>query len=174
MRIHRSAIFAAVAFAMGVGPVLAQDGKTVEVTPYLALGSQGAAPLGIAITFPITSKVGLETDVAYCRGEGNINALSSDASLVLFLPRLGQSAPYIVGGIGLAQYGAPVFSAAGGPPIGTESRVGFRVNAGAGLKMPMTDKVDMRTDARWYKSFGKQGSEQFRVAQGVAFDLRKR
>jgi hypothetical protein len=48
------------------------------------------------------------------------------------------------------------------------------VNAGGGLKARMNDKLDLRTDARWFKSFGRYGSEQFRVAQGVAFDVGKR
>ena len=38
----------------------------------------------------------------------------------------------------------------------------------------MNEKVDLRTDARWFKSFGRYGSEQFRVAQGVSFDVGKR
>ena len=48
------------------------------------------------------------------------------------------------------------------------------VNAGGGLKMPMNEKLDLRTDARWFKSFGRHGSEQFRVAQGISFDVGKR
>jgi hypothetical protein len=48
------------------------------------------------------------------------------------------------------------------------------VNAGGGLRMPMNEKLDLRTDARWFKSFGFQGSEQFRVAQGISFDVGKR
>ena len=48
------------------------------------------------------------------------------------------------------------------------------VNAGGGLKMPMNENLDLRTDARWFKSFGLQGSEQFRVAQGISFDVGKR
>ena len=178
MPMRRVAVSALIAFTLAAIPVAAQEGKqegkTVEVTPYVALGTPGAAPVGTAVTFPITPKLSVETDVAYRRGEGNINALSSDASLLLFLPRLGKSTPYVVGGIGLAQYGAPVFSAAGGPPIGTQSRVAFRVNAGGGLKTPLNDRLDLRTDARWYKSFGKEGSEQFHVAQGVGFNLGKR
>lgn len=54
----------------------------------------GAAPIGTAVTFPIASKLSVETDVAFRRGEGNINALSSDARPVLFLPRLAKSIPY--------------------------------------------------------------------------------
>ena len=173
MRASKSAVFALVAFALRAVPAAAQDAKPVEVTPYVALGSAAASPVGAAVTFPVTSTLSVETDVAYRRGEGGINALSSSISLLYFLPRVGQSTPYVAGGVGLSQYGAPVFSS-NGPPIGTQSRVALTVNAGGGLKMPMNEKLDLRTDARWFKSFGPQGSEQFRVAQGVAFDVGKR
>jgi len=174
MRVYRVAVLAIATFTAAAVPLAAQEARNVEVTPYVALGTGGAAPVGVAVTFPVTSKLSVETDMAYRRGEGNINALSSDVSLLLFLPRIGKAAPYAVGGIGLAQYGSPVFSPAGGPPIGTQSQLAFRINAGGGLKMPMNDKLDLRTDARWYKSFGNQGSEQFHVAQGLSFDVGKR
>ena len=173
MRAYKSAVFALVAFTLEALPVGAQDVKTVEVTPYVALGSAAASPVGAAVTFPVTSTLSVETDVAYRRGEGNMNALSSNISLLYFLPRVGRSTPYVVGGVGLSQYGAPVFSS-NGPPIGTEPHVALTVNAGGGLKMPMNEKLDWRTDARWFKSFGRQGSEQFRVAQGLSFDVGKR
>ena len=173
MRAYRSAAFALVAFTLGALPVGVQDAKAVEVTPYVALGSDAASPVGAAVTFPVASTLSVETDVAYRRGEGNIHALSSNTSLLWFLPRVGQATPYVAGGVGLSQYGAPVFSS-NGPPIGTQSRVALTVNAGGGLKMPMNDKLDLRTDARWFKSFGLQGSEQFRVAQGVSFGVGKR
>lgn len=173
MRTYHSALVMLVALTLGAWPAAAQEASTVEVTPYAAVGTAGASPVGVAITFPVTSTLSLETDLAYRRGEGDIHALSSSASLLYFVPRLGQAAPYVAAGIGLAQYGAPVFGS-GGPPIGTASRVALTMNAGGGLKMPMNDKVDLRTDARWFKSFGHQGSEQFRVAQGIAFDVGKR
>jgi hypothetical protein len=110
--------------------------------------------------------------VAYRRGEGRINALSTSTSLLCSLPRVGEATPYVVAGIGLSQYGTPVL-ASSGPPIGTEPQVAFTVNAGAGLKMPMNDRMDLRTDARWFKSLGPQGSEQFRVAQGISFDVKR-
>jgi hypothetical protein len=173
MRAYRCAGFALVAFILGALPARAQDVKAVEVTPYVALGSAAASPVGAVVTFPVTSTLGIETDVAYRRGEGRIHALSSSASLLYFLPRVGKSRPYVAAGVGLSQYGAPIFSS-DGPPIGTESRVAMTVNAGGGLKMPINEKSDLRTDARWFKSFGRQGSEQFRVAQGVSFDVGKR
>ena len=173
MRPYKSAVFALAAFALGALPVGAQDAKPVEVTPYLALGSAAASPVGAAVTFSVTSTISVETDVAYRRGEGRIHALSSNISLLYFLPRVGQSTPYVAAGVWLSQYGAPVFSS-DGPPIGTQSRLAMTVNAGGGLKMPMNEKLDLRTDARWFKSFGPQGSEQFRVAQGISFDVGNR
>jgi hypothetical protein len=172
MRAHKSAVFALVAFTLEALPVGAQDVKTVEITPYVALGSAAASPVGAAVTFPVTSTLSIETDLAYRRGEGHIYALSSNISLLYFLPHVGQSTPYVVGGVGLAQYGAPAFSASG-RPIGTERRLALTVNAGGGLKMPINEELDLRTDARWFKSFGRQGSEQFRVAQGISFDVGK-
>lgn len=173
MQAHKSTVFALVAFTLAALPVGAQDAGTVEVTPYVALGSAGAAPVGVTVTFPVTSTLSVETDVAYRRGEGRIHALSSSASLLYFLPRVGQATPYVAGGVGLSQYGAPVFSSSGSP-IGTEPRIALTVNTGGGLKMPVNEKLDLRTDARWFKSFGRQGSEQFRVAQGLSFDVGRR
>ena len=173
MRAYRAAVFALGAFTLAAFPVAAQEARTVEVTPYVALGSYGTSPVGAIVTFPVASKFNVETDVAYRRGEGDLNFLSSNVSLVWLLPHIGQAAPYVAGGVGLAQYGTPLFSSEG-RPIGTQSRMAMTVNAGGGLKMPMTQKVDYRADARWSKSFGTYGSEQFRVAQGLSFDLRKR
>lgn len=173
MRAYKSAVFVVVAFTLGALPVGAQDAKTVEVTPYVAVGSAAASPVGVVVTFPVTSTLSVETDVAYRRGEGGINALSSSISLLYFLPRVGRATPYVAGGVGLSQYGAPVFGA-NGRPIGTEPSVAMTVNAGGGVKMPMNEKLDLRTDARWSKSFGRLGSEQFRVAQGISFDVGKR
>jgi hypothetical protein len=169
----RTTVLAIVVFTLGALPVGAQEAQAVEVTPYVAVGSAGASPLGAAVTFPLTSTLSLETDVAYRRGEGRIHALSTSTSLLFALPRVGQATPYVAAGVGLQQYGAPVFSSTG-PPVGTERRVALTMNAGGGLKMPMSKALDMRTDARWLKSFGRQGSEQFHVAQGISFDVHKR
>jgi hypothetical protein len=177
MPIHRAAVFSLVAFALAASSAAAQDASPVEVTPSVAFGSAGVAPLGTAVTFPVTPKLSVETDVAYRRGEGHINALSSSASLLYWLPRVHQTTPYIAGGIGLAQYGAPVFSSSGVSPIGTARRLAMTVNAGGGLKTPMSRKFAWRTDVRWSKSLGQratEGSEQFRVAQGISFGAGRR
>ena len=173
MRACTSAVFALVVFTLAGLPVAAQDAQTVAVTPYVGLGSAAAFPVGAAVTFPVTSTLSVETDLAYRRGEGDFTALSLSASLLYSLPRVGQSTPYVVAGLGLAQYGAPVF-ALNGRPIGTQPSVAITANAGGGVKMPVNEKLDLRTDARWFKSFGLHGSEQFRVAQGLSFDVGKR
>ena len=77
MRAYTSAVFALVAFTLEAVPVGAQDARTVEVTPYVAIGSAAASPVGAAVTFPVTSTLSVETDVAYRRGEGDIHALST-------------------------------------------------------------------------------------------------
>src|SRR4051812_37881902 len=102
MRAYKCAVFALVAFTLGALPVAAQEARTVEVTPYVALGSAAASPVGGAVTFPVTSALSVETDVAYRRGEGRINALSLSASLLYSLPRVGQSTPYVAAGVGLS------------------------------------------------------------------------
>src|SRR5262245_21242185 len=109
MRAHKPAVFVIAVLALGAWPVGAQEAKPVEVTPYVAVGSAEAPPIGAAVTFPITSTLSVETDVAYRRGEGRIHALSSSTSLLYALPRAGQATPYLAAGVGLAQYGAPVF-----------------------------------------------------------------
>jgi hypothetical protein len=173
MRVYTPAVFALVAVTLHASPARAQDAQPVEVTPYVAFGSAGVSPIGVTVTFPMTSTLSIETDLAYRRAEGHIQALHSTASLLYFLPRVCQATPYVAAGVGLSQYGAPVFSS-DGPPIGTEPRVALTVNAGGGLKMPINERLDLRSDARWFKSFGRYGSEQFRVAQGVSFDVGRR
>jgi hypothetical protein len=175
MRAYKCAVFAVVAFSLGALPAGAQDAQTVEVTPYVALGSEMASPVGAALTFPVTSTLSVETDVAYRRGEGHINALSMNASLLRLLPRIGKSTPYLAAGVGLSQYGALVASS-DGSPIGTRPALAITVNAGGGLKMPINEKLALRTDARWGMLLGRrQGpSEWFRVAQGISFGAGKR
>ena len=147
--------------------------SAVEVTPFVSLGSTGASPIGAAVSFPVTSKVSIETETGYRRGEGDVKAVSSTASVLYALPRVGRTTPYLAAGAGLGQYGAPVI-ARDGAIIGTERRTAFLVNAGGGLKVKAGETWGMRTDARWFKSFGNNGSEHWRVAHGVSFDVGKR
>lgn len=134
----------------------------------------GAFRAAVFVLVAVTLAVEPVTAQDARRGEGDLSMLSMNASLLWLLPRVGQAAPYLAGGAGLSQYGAPVYSAGGGPPIGTRRSLALTVNAGAGLMLPINEKLDLRTDGRWFKSFGREGSEQFRVSQGISFDVGRR
>lgn len=168
----RASLVRVAALILAASPVCAQETRAVQITPYVAAGSSGVSPVGAAVTFPVTSTLSVETDVAYRRGEG-IHALSTSGSLLYFLPRIGRTTPFLAGGIGLAQYGSPVTSSTG-VPVSSESRLAVILNTGGGLKIPVKEKLDLRTDARYYQSFGRQGWQGFRVAQGLSFDTGKR
>jgi hypothetical protein len=87
--------------AAAVAPVLAQDGPApappaaaspaVEITPFVAMGSNGSSPIGAAVSFPLSPSFSIEAEVGYRRGEGDINALSSSANLLYSLPRVGRT-----------------------------------------------------------------------------------
>src|SRR5262245_62907995 len=100
MRTYESVDFAVFLFTVAALPAGAQDVKAVEVTPYVAVGSAEAPPVGTAVTFPLTPTLSIETDVAYRRGEGRIHALSSNTSLLYALPRFGETRPYLAAGVG--------------------------------------------------------------------------
>jgi hypothetical protein len=172
------------AFTMGASPASAQDvtagavpraatSPAIEVTPFVSMDSRGSTPIGVAISFPLSSDFSIEAEVGYRQGEGGLNALNSSANLLYALPRLGRTTPYLATGVGLAQYGAPNVSREGSL-VGTQARVALEINAGGGLKVPVSETWEMRTDARWSKSFGRNASEHWRVAHGVSFDVGKR
>ena len=147
--------------------------RAVEVTPFVSIDSRGSSPVGAAISVPLGSRLSIESEVGHRRGEGGLNALSSSANLLYVLPRIGRTTPYLATGAGLAQYGAPIISTKG-PVIGTDARIALEVNAGAGVKVPVHETWGMRTDARWFKTFGRDASEHWRVSHGISFDVRKR
>jgi hypothetical protein len=172
------------AFAMAASPASAQDATAspippaltspaIEVTPFVSIDSRGSSPIGVAVAFPLNATISIETEVGYRQAEGGLNALSSSASLLYALPRIGRATPYLATGAGLAQYGLPIVSREG-TVIGTEPRIAFEVNAGGGVKVPVSETWEMRTDARWFKSFGRNASEHWRVSHGVSFDTGKR
>jgi opacity protein-like surface antigen len=172
-RISQSAVYAFVAIACAASPVAAQNAPGTAVVPYVAIGSANAAPAGVAVVVPITSTLSVETDVAYRQGANDHPALSTNATLLWSLPSVGRATPYLAGGVGLAQQELPLLTR-GSVPVGLRSQLAVTVNAGGGVKVPINDRVALRTDARWFRSLGVSGSEQFRVAQGISVGVGKR
>lgn len=154
------------AFVCVASSVWAQT-PPVTVTPYVAFGTDGAAPIGAMITLPLAEGMSVESEVAYRRGEGDIHAMSSSLSLLKSLPKLGRVTPYLAAGVGLAQYGMPV-AAPAEAPSGAAKRLGPTVNVGGGFTAPVTSAVSFRMDARYIDGLGKSG-DQFRLANGVTF-----
>lgn len=177
--------FAVVAMAAAAAPLHAQEddgararppassAPSIEVTPFVSMDSRGGLPVGAAVSFPLSSSFSVETEIGYREGEGGLHALSASANLLYELPRIGRIAPYLATGAGLAQYGLPIV-ARDGTVVATESRIALEINAGGGIKVPVRDTLDMRTDARWFKSLGVNGTEHWRIAHGVSFDVGKR
>jgi len=168
----RFAIAVALALPLAsAASALAQQAAPVAVTPYVAVGTDGAAPVGVLVTVPLTTTLSAETEVAYRRGEGDIHAMSTSVSLLQHMPAIGRATPYVAAGVGLAQYGAPAFTSAG-PPSGVVRRLTPTVNVGGGFKTPISDTMDFRTDVRYFDALG-QGADQFRVANGISFGARR-
>lgn len=178
MQVYTSAVLAIVAFSLGAMPAWAQSAPPVAVTAFVAMGTDGASPVGAAIAFPISSALSIEADAAYRRGEGRIHAPSTNANLLFSVARFGRVTPYAAAGAGLTRYGTVVTftpAATGIPQLGTDSRLTATVNFGGGIKAHITDRFDFRTDVRWFQSPASQANaDQFRIAFGVGFNLEKR
>jgi hypothetical protein len=169
--------------AIAAAPALAQDTTAqepqpsrtpaVEITPYVSMGSPTSSRIGAAVAVPVTEDLSVEAELGYRRGEGDINALSSSVSLLYSLPSLGRLTPYVAAGAGLEEYGTPV-PLPGRSELFTQSKLAFAVNAGGGVKVPVDDNWSLRSDARWYKALGSNGSEHWRLYQGATFGVGKR
>lgn len=164
-----SMIWAAPARAQEGDPEVPKD-PGVEITPFVSLGSPFSSTVGAAIAFAWTQNLNVEAEVGYRRDE--INALSSNVSLLYDLPRFRRVTPYLAGGAGLEQYGTafevPTFG------LVRQSRTAFTLNAGGGVKVPVSDRFDFRTDARWFNGVGKFSPEHWRIYNGVTLRSVKR
>jgi hypothetical protein len=178
-----SVTIVALAWTLSESSVIGQDAaappatkKTtpaIEISPFVSMDSRGGTPIGTAVSFPLGSGFSLESEGGYRRGEGGMHALSSHASLLYDLPRVGRAVPYLACGVGLAQYGKPLLWR-DGTVIGTQPNIALEVNAGGGVKVPVSDAWAMRTDARWFKPFGRGTTEHWRVSHGVGVRVGKR
>ena len=139
--------------------------RAQTVTPFLSLGSSLSSNVGTAITFPVTKTLSVEAEVGYRHAE--LNAVSAHVSALYDLPRLMRITPYLVGGIGLEQYGTALELPNG--ELGTQPRTAFSINAGGGIKVPVTGDWGLRTDARWFNGLGEHASEHWRVYNGVSW-----
>jgi hypothetical protein len=156
------------------GPAQAQerederDGASrpaVEVTPFVSMGSARSSRIGAAIAFAWTEKLSIEAEMGYRKGEGDLNFLNSSASLLYALPRIGRANPYLAAGVGLEQYGTGEHIPGYG--VATLRQTALTVNAGGGVKVPISGPIGFRSDARWVKGFGRTAGEHWRMYNGM-------
>ena len=136
-----------------------------EITPHVAIGPAGETGAGAAVRWPIGSRFSIEFDAGYRRAE--ITALYSNLGLLFDLPSIGRATPYLAAGIGLHQYGYAEMSPAGTPV--SHSATTVAVNAGGGVRVPVTENWGVRADARWQNGLGRNAPERWRVVNGVSF-----
>ena len=139
--------------------------RSVEFTPFVGMGSIGSSRVGAAVAFPMSREFMLEVEVGYRNGGGGVDALSSSLNLIYELPALGRVRPYLAGGTGLEESVSGIHV----PGRGVVSLQGvtFTVNAGGGVKVPIDERLALRSDARWSKGFGRHGGEKWRLYNGV-------
>lgn len=138
--------------------------RPVEITPYVSLGSANGSGIGTAVRFPIRDTLGLELETELRRAE--ITALQIALSLVYDLPPVGRVTPYVAGGVGLARHATPIFQPGG---ILLATGTSLTVNAGGGVRVPVTDRWGVRSDARWTHGTGRGSSDQWRMYNGATF-----
>jgi opacity protein-like surface antigen len=150
----------ALLLTIGASPAHAQ----AEVTPFVSIGSVNSPQVGAAIRFAWTSKLSLEVEASY--RHANIDTFNTSVNLLYDLPRIGRAIPYVVGGVGLEQFGTVVEQPFG---LAVQRNVALAFNAGAGVRVPVTEKWGYRGDVRWSNALGRWGPESWRVYNGVTF-----
>jgi len=164
----------AIVLAAGGLPASAQSTNTdkaaVEVTPYASLGSYPSPRVGAAVAFRLTPTLSVEGEVGY--RHDTAGRLSSSASLLYDLPRIGRLMPYLAVGAGLEEYATARELPSGA--LAAQSQTAFAINAGGGLKMPVDDNWGIRTDARWFNGLGRDAGEHWRLYNGVTLKTGRR
>lgn len=165
-----SSVASAPGYAQTRGDVGVTRPADVEISPFVSLGSDPSSRIGAAIRFAWLSNLSVEAEFGYLPGE--IDALSASANLLYDLPRVGRIIPYLAAGVGLEQYGAAIQAPGGG--VIALSQTTFTVNAGGGVRVPVSDAWGIRTDARWTNGLARFAPEHWRVYNGVTFRPRTR
>jgi hypothetical protein len=161
----RAIVCASVSIAtIGALPAEAQD-RRVEVTPFVSMGSPGSSRVGAAVAFPVARDFSVEAEVGFRNGEGGFDALSSSVNLLYQIPGFGRVRPYLAGGVGLQEFGTAIHVPGHG--VVPLKQIAFTVNAGGGVKVPVTNHWGFRSDVRWSNGFGRYAGENWRLYNGV-------
>jgi hypothetical protein len=182
---RRSSAWAACALLLVSGAAHAQSATTagpsrapVEVSPFVSSTSGGASGVGAAVRWPLLSKIGLELDTEYRRGEAR--GLNSSLNVVFDLPAFRRVTPYVVGGAGFERFAEAEFFPAGARPpyvpsngFLVQTKTGAVVNLGGGLRVPINERWGVRVDLRYTNGLSEWDIERLRVFWGATVGLGK-
>jgi opacity protein-like surface antigen len=141
--------------------------RPIEITPYVLVGSPLASGVGTAVRWPVGAHLGVELETELKRAE--VTAVNIALSLVYDLPAIGLATPYVAGGVGFQRYGTVYYQPGGAPLFGSDTAL--TLNAGGGLRMPVTDRWGVRSDARWLHERGAASPDQWRVYNGATLSI---
>ncbi len=155
-------------------PAFASDNRQFQITPAVGYNFfdndrnyDDSEFYGIGLGYGITPKFSIEA--WYTDGDADINNSSFDVDITTYrldalydLPHLGAWTPYIVGGIGRAEFDE-------GGPNGSDLDE-TQVNLGLGLKRSLTKNFSLRADVRALDNID-QGSDTDDFGTDFAFQL---
>ncbi len=145
----------------------ASPGRPVEITPYAMLGSGLASGVGTAVRWPVGARFGVELETELTRAE--VTALNVALSLVYDLPAIGRVTPYVAAGIGLERFAKPIFTGDGPPLRGSDT--GLSLNAGGGVRVPVTDRWGFRSDVRVRHGTSRGQGDRWRIFNGATLGV---
>ena len=124
----------------------------IEVSPFVSSGGDSSG-VGAAVRWPFAARFGLEFEAEYRHTRAvplsaalENNGVNGSINLVADLPRLGRVRPFLLGGGGLEHYALQVQPE---PFFLSKTGMSFVVNVGGGVRVPINDRVGIRTELRW-------------------------
>jgi hypothetical protein len=119
--------------------------RSAEIAAFGGTGPAGTPSAGAAVRWPIKDRLSLEVETEV--GRAQLAALSLALGVVYDLPSIGRVVPYVAAAVSLRPYVKASFRPDGGVLVGTDT--GIFLDAGGGVRVPVTDRWGVRSDARW-------------------------
>ena len=145
----------------------ADDGRSFQLTPFMALGDDFAAGGGFAFLFPLTGRFSLEAEASAGR-----DAMRTGVSVLMNVARIGRFSTYLAGGVGV-QHDESDEYALGLPFPRLVKKTEFAIGIGGGTTIPITSRWSYRADFRWYNP-NAEWPESWRAYNGLTLHLTPR
>ena len=155
----------------------------IEVSPFVSSGVGDSAGVGAAVRFPLSRRFAIVAEAEFRHTDGRplYNTADNDGfngslNLTFDLPSVGRVRPYLVGGGGIEHYAFPEYAGPfrfGEPPpfVVTETGSSFVVNAGGGVRVPVTERWGLRAEVRWSDGWTAGAPESLRIFYGATIGV---